>query len=184
MLTDRLYRLQSALTAAGLDGVAAIAGPNLVYLTGLGFHLSERPSVGFFPAQGDPVFVVGQLEASKFQGLPYPARVFTYTDTAGPAGAFAQAAQALPRTLRRLAVEARRMRVMELGVLARSSGASPTGMRPALAGAGPVSVEPKVLRNGAWKSCVSSAIWWRGTRSAMQPTVSTGFGWMPRDLSS
>lgn len=122
MLTDRLYRLQSALTAAGLDGVAAIAGPNLVYLTGLGFHLSERPSVGFFPAQGDPVFVVGQLEASKFQGLPYPARVFTYTDTAGPAGAFAQAAQALPRTLRRLAVEARRLRVMELRLIEEAFG--------------------------------------------------------------
>lgn len=123
MTLARVNKLTAALSAAGLDCAVAIAGPNLIYLTGLAFHLSERPSVGFFPAGADPVFVVGRLEESKLrQGLPYPARLFTYADADGPAGAFAQAAQALAG-VRRLAVEARRMRVMELRLIQEAFGA-------------------------------------------------------------
>ncbi len=114
MYPARLKRLQAALAQAHLDYAVAIAGPNLFYLTGLSFHLSERPSVGFFPQVGDPVLVVGNLEESKIKtGASYPLRWFTYTDSDGPAGAFVQAAQALP--LRgRVGVETRRMRVMEV----------------------------------------------------------------------
>ena len=46
MFSQRLQRLQDALSAASLEAVALIAGPNLFYLTGLSFHLSERPSRG------------------------------------------------------------------------------------------------------------------------------------------
>lgn len=114
MHSHRLQKLQAALAAQKLDGVAAIAGPNLFYLTGLSFHLSERPTVGFFPAAGEPVFVAGQLEESKLRdGLPYAARYFTYTDTNGPGAAFREAAAALRLNTPRLGVEARRMRVME-----------------------------------------------------------------------
>lgn len=123
MSVARLNKLRAALSAASQDCAVAIAGPNLIYLTGLSFHLSERPSVGFFPAGADPVFVVGQLEESKLRsGLPYPAQIFTYSDSDGPAGAFARAAQALPGA-RRLAVEARRMRVMELRLIEAAFGA-------------------------------------------------------------
>lgn len=112
---QRLERLKASLAARNLDCVAAIAGPNLFYLTGLTFHLSERPTVGFFPAHTEPVFVVGKLEESKIRdGLPYAAHVFTYTDANGPAEAFRAAAQALGPGLQRLGVEVRRMRVMEL----------------------------------------------------------------------
>lgn len=118
MTIHRLQRLQTALAAQQLDCAAAIAGPNLYYLTGLSFHLSERPTLGFFPAQGEPVFVVGQLEESKLRaGLPYAAQVFTYTDADGPAAAVGAAAAALRLGPRRLGVEARRMRVMELHLI-------------------------------------------------------------------
>lgn len=114
MYQARRKRLKSALAGPKLDCVAAIAGPNLYYLTGLSFHLSERPTVGFFPANGDPVFVVGALEESKINsGAPFPVRTFVYGDADGPAGAFAQAAQALNLGKARLGVEGRRMRVME-----------------------------------------------------------------------
>jgi len=131
MYPARLQRLKTAIAKANLDCAAAIAGPNLYYLTGLSFHLSERPTVGFFPAQGDPVIVAGNLEESKIKsGAPYPIRSFTYTDADGPAAAFREAAQALnphppapsPVGSARqgkgrgwgLGVETRRMRVMEL----------------------------------------------------------------------
>ena len=114
MYESRLKRLKSALANAKLDGVAAIAGPNLYYLTGLSFHLSERPTVGFFPAQGDPVFVVGALEESKISaGAPFKVRTFAYTDADGPLGAFGEASRALKLGPARLGVESRRMRVME-----------------------------------------------------------------------
>lgn len=110
----RLKRLQSALIEVKLDGAVAIAGPNLFYLTGLTFHLSERPTVGFFPAHGEPVLVAGNLEESKAAGAPYPLRAFYYTDADGPVTAFREAAQALRFGKARLGVESRRMRVMEL----------------------------------------------------------------------
>jgi Xaa-Pro dipeptidase len=115
MYPARLKRLQSALAQANLDGAVAIAGPNLFYLTGLSFHLSERPTVGFFPARGEPVLVAGNLEESKVtKGAPYPLHPFYYNDADGPAAAFREAAQALRFGKARLGVESRRMRVMEL----------------------------------------------------------------------
>ena len=119
MHSARLQRLRAAMAQANVDCVAAIAGPNLYYLTGLSFHLSERPTVGLFPAQGDPVLVAGNLEESKVVGgAPYPVRGFYYTDAAGPVAAFREAAQALRLTAAaRIGVETVRMRVMELRLL-------------------------------------------------------------------
>lgn len=130
----RLTRLRALLAHHGLEAVAVIAGPNLSYLTGLSFHLSERPTLGFFPAQAEPVFVCGQLEESKLAGgLPFAARIFTYDDAAGPAQAVAQAARALP-PLATLGVETRRMRVFELQLLqAHFPAARVEAAEPALA---------------------------------------------------
>jgi Xaa-Pro dipeptidase len=114
----RLKRLQSALAQANLDGAVAIAGPNIFYLTGLSFHLSERPTLGFFPARGNPVLVAGSLEESKVtKGAPYPLRAFYYGDADGPVMAMREAAQALRFGKARLGVESRRMRVMELRLI-------------------------------------------------------------------
>jgi Xaa-Pro dipeptidase len=117
MHAARLERLRAAMQTAGLDLVAAIAGPNLYYLTGLSFHLSERPTVGLFPVQGEPVFVAGVLERSKFDGAPYPVQACTYADADGPDLAFREAAQRLRPGPKRLGVETRRMRVMELRLI-------------------------------------------------------------------
>ena len=126
MYPARLQRLRAALAAANLDCAAAIAGPNLYYLTGLSFHLSERPTVGFFPVSGDPVLVAGNLEESKItSGAPYLVRHFVYTDADGPGAAFREAALALKLGKGRLGVEGRRMRVMELHLL-EESFANPT----------------------------------------------------------
>ena len=115
MYLARLQRLKATLATAHLECAAAIAGPNLYYLTGLSFHLSERPTVGFFPRDGDPVIVAGSLEEAKIKnGAPYGVRSFVYGDADGPAQAFMQAAQALKLNKARLGVEARRMRLMEL----------------------------------------------------------------------
>ncbi len=123
MYPARLQRLRAAMAQAKFDCVAAIAGPNLYYLTGLSFHLSERPTTGFFPLTGDPVIVAGNLEQSKVVGgAPYPVRGCYYNDAAGPVLAYREGAQTLRLKARsggvaRLGVESRRMRVMELRLI-------------------------------------------------------------------
>ena len=46
----RQKRLAQALLPAKLDIVALNPGPTLEYLTGLKFHLSERPVIALFAA--------------------------------------------------------------------------------------------------------------------------------------
>jgi hypothetical protein len=51
MLQTRLAHLSTSIRTANLDALALNPGPSLVYLTGLHFHLMERPTVAFFTAQ-------------------------------------------------------------------------------------------------------------------------------------
>jgi Xaa-Pro dipeptidase len=119
MLQERLIRLQKELRDRGLDCLALIPGANLRYMTGLDFHLMERPLMGFFPAEGQPVFAIPELERPKFERDDlYPIHLFPYTDTEGPASAFEQAIMALPE-VQSLSVEYLRMRVMELKLVQR-----------------------------------------------------------------
>jgi len=71
-LTRRQEKLAHALQAAGLDALALNPGSSLTYLTGLHFHLMERPVVGVFTGEQPPKLVLPELEAAKLSGLPYP----------------------------------------------------------------------------------------------------------------
>ncbi|MBL8093343.1 MAG: aminopeptidase P family protein [Anaerolineales bacterium] len=140
ILTDRLKRLQAALAESRLRALSVVAGPNFYYLTGLSFHLSERPTIGYFPADGDPVFVVPALEETKLTGadLPFGFQYATYTDSEGPDAAFARAAELLVATGvgegARLGVEMRRMRVMELRLIEESLHSQIAAAEEVLAG--------------------------------------------------
>jgi Xaa-Pro dipeptidase len=109
--------------ARGIDYVALVPGPNLVYLTGLHFHLSERPVIAFFPASGQPALLVPALEAVKAEQAPNAEewQVFPYTDEEGPAGACYRMCTALELSGQRLAVERLAMRVLELQMVQRES---------------------------------------------------------------
>ena len=50
MTTSRFDKLSASLSTSGLDAVILNPGPTLTYLTGLHFHLMERPVVLFFAA--------------------------------------------------------------------------------------------------------------------------------------
>jgi len=80
MLQERLIRLQKELRDRGLDCLALIPGANLRYMTGLDFHLMERPLMGFFPADGQPVFAIPELaevpEACGVKVPPFDPRAF------------------------------------------------------------------------------------------------------------
>jgi len=117
--SDRLSRLTERASAHGLDVVALVPGPNLFYLTGLSFHLSERPIVALFPVDGQPAIVLPALEAAKVEQAAVELDVFPYTDEEGYTPAFQSACAALELAECMVGVEALRMRLLEVGVLER-----------------------------------------------------------------
>jgi Xaa-Pro aminopeptidase len=114
----RQAQLATALYSHRLDALALNPGPSLVYLTGLNFHLMERPVVGLFTPHNPVILVLPELEAGKTANLPYPVQAFTYgEDPAIWSNAFRQAALAAQLEGRRVGVEPGRMRVLELRLL-------------------------------------------------------------------
>ena len=113
---ERLAQLREAMTNAGFELLALVPGPNLRYLTGLQFHLSERPLVLFVPQRSRPVLLLPELERSRAEALECD--IVTYSDATGPASAFEAAAAVLPPG--RLGVEGRSLRFMELELLAQA----------------------------------------------------------------
>ena len=97
-------RISQALAAAesvGLDALALVPGPNLLYLTAMSFFLSERPIVALFPVDARPSIVLPELEAGKAAGF----NTYTYTDEDGYAFAYSQACAALELADARVGVE-------------------------------------------------------------------------------
>lgn len=114
-MSTRLETLGAALGRSGLDAVAVVAGGNLRYLTGLDLHGGMRVMVAFFPAKGEPAFVLPALEAPRAKAIvPFPMRYYTWTDDEGPARALAECACDLGLPGARLGVEYVGMRVFEL----------------------------------------------------------------------
>ena len=80
MPTSRLVKLFALLKSSSLEALALNAGPSLIYVTGLHFHLSERPVVVLFTADHEPVFVLPELEMLKVAGLQYKIKAFPYDE--------------------------------------------------------------------------------------------------------
>ncbi len=113
----RLARLQQIIHNAEIDVMALVPGPNLRYLTGVGFHLMERPFIVFVPSQGEPAIVVPALEMPQLQDTGFPGHYFAWTDAEGFGDAFRQAATTLDLADKRIGVEGLTMRVRESHIL-------------------------------------------------------------------
>jgi Xaa-Pro aminopeptidase len=110
----RLQKLQSLMPDSGLDGVALVPGPNMVYFSGIHAHLSERPIVLFLPVDDEPVIIIPVLEAMKARRAGISAgHILDWSDEEGFAAAFRNAAEALNLTSWKLGVETLYMRVLE-----------------------------------------------------------------------
>lgn len=130
IFSDRQKRLFAALRNQGLEALVLNPGPSLFYLTGLRFHLSERPVVAIFAMEATPVMVLPAFEAGKLQDLPFAARTFHYgEDPETWQAVFHQAVQAADIDGRPAGLEPRQMRILELRLL---EGAAPeTEFQPA-----------------------------------------------------
>ena len=114
MTTDRLERLNTAMQQAGLDGVILNPGPTFAYLTGVSFHLMERPVV-LLVAQGKkPVLVLPQFEMPKVDLFPYPVDTFGYGENPAEWDAvFRKAVSSLQLDGRKIGVDPRQLRLLE-----------------------------------------------------------------------
>lgn len=114
MTRSRLEKLTASLLTSKLDAVILNPGPTLKYLSGLNFHLMERPVVLFIALGKDPLLVLPELELPKVDLFPYKVTAIAYGENPSEwDDAFRKAAQVLSLDGKRIGVEPRQLRLME-----------------------------------------------------------------------
>lgn len=120
MNQQRIQKLKKETLAQGLDGLALVPGPNMLYLSGIHAHLSERPIVLFLLADAEPAIIIPELEAEKARKVGIPeGNIFHWNDVEGYTDAFQLACSRLDLSGRSIGVESLHMRVLELELLQR-----------------------------------------------------------------
>jgi Xaa-Pro aminopeptidase len=111
---QRQNLLSNLLRDSGLASIILNPGPTLTYLTGLQFHLMERPVVAIFSSDQPVYLVIPELEAAKTSNLSYPTQVFQYgEDPSTWLDVFRKAVQAAELE-GQIGVEPNRLRFLEL----------------------------------------------------------------------
>lgn len=114
MPQPRFDKLNASLRTSDMDAVILNPGPTLTHLTGLRFHLMERPVVLLFAKDQVPAIVLPELELQKVASLPYELQVFAYPENPAEWGnVFRKATQALSLDGKRIGVEPRQLRLLE-----------------------------------------------------------------------
>jgi Xaa-Pro dipeptidase len=118
MYESRLAGIYTRIEQQGLAAVAVNAGPSLTYLTGLHFHLMERPVVMVFVPGTEPTLILPELEQAKLDHLPFRVRTFTYGDNPQIwSDTFSQAVEGLGLEGGKVGVEPRQLRLLEYNYL-------------------------------------------------------------------
>ena len=118
LYATRRKRVATIAGDQGLGAVVFVPGANFTYLTGLHFHLMERPTLLFITADAQVLGIIPELEREKWSTTFPQAQTFYWQDSDGYHAAFAAAARALDGQM--IGVEAMRMRVFEGEALRRS----------------------------------------------------------------
>jgi Xaa-Pro dipeptidase len=113
---SRLHELTSSMKDHGLDAVLLNPGSSMPYLSGLHFHISERPVILSLARKGGASIVVPELERQKMSHCPYEVDVHTYSeDVHSWQKAFSNSLGALKASgATRVGIEPRSLRVLEL----------------------------------------------------------------------
>ena len=121
MNTKRMDKLVSLIREHNLDGLALNPGPSLKYLTGLEFHLMERPTILLVTVVGSSAIILPTMEKGKLQEGSPLFHVFSYGDDPSTWQIiFDQAVEKLGIKDGKIGVEAGRMRFLELAYLQKA----------------------------------------------------------------
>ena len=115
--SERRQRLAAIARSQGLGAIAFVPGANFSYVSGLHFHLMERPTLLFVTADNQIVAIVPELERAKWNATFPDAQTYFWQDSDGYQDAFAAASDALKGQM--IGVEGMRMRVFEGDALRR-----------------------------------------------------------------
>ena len=122
MSPAHLDQLSAILAASPLEAVAINPGPTLTYLTGLQFHLMERPVVLLFAPGQTPALILPELEAAKLTNLPYALQAFPYSESLDDwRKAFQAGVDALHLDGKKIGVEPRALRILEYRFLEQAA---------------------------------------------------------------
>lgn len=117
-MTNRIEKLQNLLRDTQLDAAVLNPGASLRYLTGLDFHLMERPIVFVLPAEGQAKVIMPRLEAPKLEALTFECQTCLYgDDPATWQEVFNIALAEMRGYALKIGVEATRLRFLELNFL-------------------------------------------------------------------
>ncbi len=163
IMHPRVQTVLNIAQKAGVDAVALIPGANLQFVTGLDFHLMERPLVVFFAPGRDPVAVLPTLEADRMAGSGIPMNLFPWSDTDGYHAAFAAALAKLELAGKRLGVEELRMRVLEMQIIQQHA----PGLQ--IVPIGPTLADLRLRKDDAALGSMREAI--RISEAALQATI-------------
>ena len=117
-MTNRIKTLQNLLALTELDGVVVNPSASLLFLTGLEFHLMERPVVLFVPKEGKPILILPELELAKLAGSIEIFQIHSFGDDPSSWQAvFEKALESYAEKELRIGLEATSLRFLELNFL-------------------------------------------------------------------
>ncbi len=122
-MPSRFDTLAASLRNSNLDAVILNPGPTLTHLSGLHFHLMERPVVLLFAPGQKPAIVLPELEMQKMVGQDM--QTFPYSEN--PAdwdAAFRAAIASLGLDGKRVGVEPRQLRLLEFNYVRNAAPAA------------------------------------------------------------
>jgi Xaa-Pro dipeptidase len=124
MYKQRMKQLDRLLSDRAFDLIILLPGSNLNYLTGLTFHLMERPIIMFVAPGIKPILIVPELERIKVETSNQDFALFAYgEDLASRTDAFMKAIASLGNNIQRVGVEPLGMRFHELSIIKEISTA-------------------------------------------------------------
>lgn len=121
MNNDRFLRLLASMKKEKLDAIVLNPGFSFMYLTGLDFHLMERPTILLITKNGEIQLILPELEASRASKVFSKNCIFTYSDN--PAlwsDFFKQTIGKLNLDQCKIGVEANRFRFLEFELIQNS----------------------------------------------------------------
>ena len=118
MTQTRISRLYQQMAATGLDAMALNPGPSMTYLTGMNFHLMERPTVLLVAPPDKAVFILPRLETAKLAKSKLAVIPFMFGDNPAEwVNVFRQAAQSIGLDGKTIGLEPTRWRFLEFSYL-------------------------------------------------------------------